>query len=435
MEPPPIWRRFYGVTEKKVDVEMTYEEALAGIHSRRTFSGGGATLDRIRRLMAALGDPQKQLRVVHIAGTNGKGSVSAMTAAALRACGYHVGLFTSPYLVDFRERIRLDGENISNEAMVSCYETVMSAETALEEAGCEPVNEFELVTAIGFLAFAQAKLDYVVLEVGLGGRTDPTNLISQPAACCITSISLDHTAILGHTLEAIAGEKAGIIKPGVPVVTARQKPEVYDVLVRRAEEVGAPLCPAPDVKPLCQDQHGTRFLCGNTELFIPLLGDYQMENAAAAWQLCRVLGLPEGLATEGLRQVSWPGRLQYFPGTPDYLIDAGHNPGGIAALCRTLEALFPERNITAVVSMMKDKDYASCIPMIARHACHVIGCTVGLPRSLAPEEIAGTAAVYCTSDAAATMESALTLAGQDTGNLILVCGSVFGAGEALRLLG
>ena len=413
---------------------MTYEEALAGIHSRRTFSGGGPTLDRIRRLMDALGNPQEQLKVVHIAGTNGKGSVSAMTERALRECGNHTGLFTSPYLVDFRERIRLDGENISKAELVSCYEAVMAEEKRLEEAGYEPVNEFELVTAIGFLAFARAKVDYAVLEVGLGGRTDPTNLVKKPAACCITSISLDHTQILGDTLEAIAGEKAGIIKPGVPVVAARQKPEVYGVIARRAEECSAPLCPAPDVSAIRQDRHGTTFHCGRTELTIPLLGDYQMENAAAAWQITRVLELPEDAVKRAFSQVKWPGRLQYLPGTPDYLIDAGHNPGGIQALCRTLEELFSDRKITAVVSMMKDKDYAACIPLIARHACHVIGCTVGLPRSLAPEEIARTAGEITKADWTAELASALALAERDPGNLIVVCGSVFGAGEALRVL-
>lgn len=414
---------------------MTYEEALAGIHSRRTFSGGGPTLERIRRLMDALGNPQERLKVVHIAGTNGKGSVSAMTAAALRACGYHVGLFTSPYLVEFRERIRMDGKNISEHDLISCYETVMAAERLLENQGFEPVNEFELVTAMGFLAFDRAKVDYAVLEVGLGGRTDPTNLVKQPAVCCITSISLDHTQILGDTLEKIAGEKAGIIKPEVPVVMARQKPEVFGVIARQAEQVYAPLYPAPDVEPLHQDKHGTRFLCGDTELLIPLLGDYQMENAAAAWQITRVLELPEDAVKQAFRTVSWAGRLQYIPGQPDYLIDAGHNPGGIDALCKTLRELFSDRRITAVVSMMKDKDYGVCIPEIANIADHVIGCTVGLPRSLAPEEIARLAGNDTRADWTEQMEQALALAGKDAGNLIVVCGSVFGAGEALKILG
>ena len=414
---------------------MTYEEALAGIHSRRTFSGGGPTLDRIRRLMDALGNPQERYKVVHIAGTNGKGSVSAMTAAALEACGYQVGLFTSPYLVDFRERIRLGGKNISKPDLVGCYETVMAAEKLLEQQGFEPVNEFELVTAMGFLAFDRAGVDYAVLEVGLGGRTDPTNLVEHPSVCCITSISLDHTQILGDTLEKIAGEKAGIIKPHVPVVTARQKPEVYGVIARQAEKLDAPLSPAPDVSPIRQDKTGTRFSCGKTELFIPLLGDYQMENAAAAWQIARVLELPEERVRQAFRTVSWAGRLQYIPGEPDYLIDAGHNPGGIHALCKTLRELFADRKITAVVSMMKDKDYGTCIPEIAKAADHVIGCTVGLPRSLAPEEIAHVAGAITRADWTERMEQALAKAEQDAGNLIVVCGSVFGAGKALKILG
>ena len=413
---------------------MTYEEALAGIHSRRTFSGGGPTLNRIRRLMDALGNPQEQLRVVHIAGTNGKGSVSAMTAAALGACGCRVGLFTSPYLVEFRERIRIDGKNISEQDLISCYETVMAAETALEKQGFEPVNEFELVTAMGFLAFARAKVDYAVLEVGLGGRTDPTNLVKQPAVCCITSISLDHTQILGDTLEKIAGEKAGIIKPGVPVVVARQKPEVFGVIARQAERVHAPLYAAPEVEPLQQDRHGTKFLCAGTTLEIPLLGDYQMENAAAAWEITRVLELPEAAVKQAFRRVSWAGRLQYISGKPDYLIDAGHNPGGIDALCKTLGELFSDRRITAVVSMMKDKDYGVCIPEIAKIAEHVIGCTVGLPRSLTPEEIAKTAGAYTKADWCEDVQGALEKARKDQGNLIVVCGSVFGAGEALKVL-
>ena len=413
---------------------MTYEEALAGIHSRRTFSGGGPTLDRIRRLMDALGNPQERYKVVHIAGTNGKGSVSAMTAAALRECGYRVGLFTSPYLVDFRERIRVDGKNISKLDLVSCYETVMAAEEKLESQGFEPVNEFELVTAIGFLAFYWAKVDYAVLEVGLGGRTDPTNLVRDPAVCCITSISLDHTQILGDTLEKIAGEKAGIIKWEAPIVMARQTPEVFEVIARQAEAVHAPLYFAPDVEPLHQDKHGTRFYCDDTELEIPLLGDYQMENAAAAWQITRVLGLPKDAVKRAFSQVSWPGRLQYIPGEPDYLIDAGHNPGGIQALCQTLKELFPDRKITAVVSMMKDKDYGVCIPEIAKIAAHVIGCTVGLPRSLAPEEIAKVAGEYTRADWSESFSGAMEMAKEDKGNLIVVCGSVFGAGEALKVL-
>lgn len=410
---------------------MTYEEALAGIHSRRTFSGGGPTLDRIRRLMDALGNPQEDFRAVHIAGTNGKGSVSAMMDGALRACGDRTGLFTSPYLVDFRERIRIGGEPISKEELTRCYELVMAQESALEKQGFEPVNEFELVTAIGFLAFSRAKVDDAVLEVGLGGRTDPTNLIAHPAVCCITSISLDHTAILGDTLEKIAGEKAGIIKAGCPVVVAKQEPEVLRVISERAEALGSPLYSAPAAEILEETRQGTRFRCGTAELFTPLLGRFQTENASAAYAACRVLGLPEEKGKAALAQVSWPGRLQYVPGAPDYLIDAGHNPGGIQALCQTLDSLFENRRITAVMSMMKDKDYASCIPEVARRADRVIGYSVGLPRSLSAREIAQAASEFCPAQSAESIHEALELARMDKESLILVCGSVFGAGAAL----
>ena len=415
---------------------MTYQQALDGIHSRRTFSKGGPTLSRIRRLMDALGNCQEQYKVVHIAGTNGKGSVSAMTAAALRACGYRVGLFTSPYLVDFRERIQIDGSMISREELISCYEMVMEQESRLERQGFEPVNEFELVTAVGFLAFSRAKVDYAVLEVGLGGRTDPTNLVKHPAACCITSISLDHTAVLGDTVAQIAGEKAGIIKPGCPVVFAEQTPEALAVLLEAAGEKGAPIYQAEPVIPLSQTRAGSRFLCGDTELCIPLLGDFQMENAAAVWKLCKVLRLPEERVKAALETVSWPGRLQYSKGTPALLVDAGHNPGGIEALCRGLDQLFSGQRIVTVMTMLGDKDFSACIPMVAKRSALLIGSSVGLPRSLSPRQVAQAASPFCPTLTADTVADALTLAraNAERGDLILVCGSVYGAGEALSLL-
>ena len=207
------------------------------------------------------------------------------------------------------------------------------------------------------------------------------------------------------------------------------------MIVEKAEEMAAPLYPAPDVEPLQQDKHGTKFLCGQRTLEIPLLGDYQMENAAAAWEITRVLELPEDAVKRAFQTVSWPGRLQYIPGEPDYLIDAGHNPGGIAALCKTLRELFSDRKITAVVSMMKDKDYETCIPEVAKLAEHVIGCSVGLPRSLRPEEIAKVAGAYTRADWCESFSGAMEMARMDDGNLIVVCGSVFGAGEALKVLG
>lgn len=415
---------------------MTYEEVLTQIHSRRTFSTGGPTLDRIRRLMAALGNPQEDFQTVHVAGTNGKGSCCAFLDGALRENGYSTGLFTSPYLKDFRERIRINGELISRENLISCYEQVMAVENRLEQQGCEPINEFELVTAMGFLAFSQAKVSHVVLEVGLGGRTDPTNLISRPAVSVIMPISLDHVAILGDTVAKIAAEKAGIIKPGRPVVVAPQPQEAMEVIGRTAEKQNAPLYQTEPVRSGKQEPWGSTFFVGNQQLRIGMLGRHQMDNAAAAWQVCRVLGLNEQKTATAFSTTLWPGRLQRIPGEPEFLVDAGHNQAGVAALTETLDRLFSDRPILSIMAMMKDKDYSVCIPAVASRSRLLIGTTVGLPRSLKPEELIEQGSAFCPGISASSMEEAIALAKKlaQPGELVLVCGSVYAAGAALSIL-
>ncbi len=415
---------------------MTAEEIVSAIHSRSRFSAS-ASLARISRLMERLGNPQDRYPCIHIAGTNGKGSVAAMVDAALRASGYRTGLFTSPYLVDFRERIQVNRRLIPEEQLIACYESVMAAETELETDGMEPVNEFELVTAVGFLAFARAGIDYAVIEVGLGGRCDATNVIARPAVTAITPVSLDHTAILGSTVREIAGEKAGILKPGCPVVVARQEPEARAVILQRAAEQGSPVTEIGQLQPGSGDKTGQTFRYDGQELTLPLLGRHQMENAATAWEICRILGLrPEHVQT-GLSGVSWPGRLQRIPGSPELLIDAGHNPAGIAAVCEVLDTLFSGRAVYAVMAMMRDKDFRQCIPQIASRASVLVAATVALPRSLPPEDLAAVAAPYCETrtaeSVAAGMETAKALAPDDA--LVLVCGSVYAAGAALREIG
>lgn len=412
---------------------MTYEEVLNGIHSRRAFSTGGPTLDRIRRLMEALGNPQESFRTVHVAGTNGKGSCCALVDGALRECGYQTGLFTSPYLKDFRERIRLDGEMISKEMLISCYETVMAAENHLEQQGCEPVNEFELVTAIGFLAFAHSGMEYVVLEVGLGGRTDPTNLIKTPAVAVIMPISLDHVAILGDTVAKIAGEKAGIIKEGCPVVVAPQTADALEVISHMAGEKQAPLYQTEPVSKAVQEKQGSSFFVGSQPLSIRLLGEHQMENAATAWQVCQVLGLPRDKTIAAFAKTPWPGRLQFFEGEPEILVDAGHNQAGVTALVHTLDTLFSGRSIIAIMAMMGDKDHEFCIPAVARRAKELIATTVGLPRSLSTQTLAQEAENYCPIQVAPSVKEALNMAKEraEQDDLILVCGSVYAAGDAL----
>lgn len=412
---------------------MTYQECLREIHSRKAFSTGGPSLSRISRLMGELGNPQDSLRVVHVAGTNGKGSACAMLAGALEANGYRTGLFTSPYLLEFRERIQIDRVPVTEETLIRGFQRVMEQERLLEAQGYEPVNEFELVTAIAFVIFAEEKTDYLVLEVGLGGRTDPTNLIKRPEAAVIMPISLDHTAVLGNTISEIAGEKAGIIKERCPVVLAKQPEEALGVFRKTAEEKHASLFAIDPVAGISCDRTGTRFLCGGQELNVSLLGEHQMENAAAVWKTLEVLGLQNEASRQSLAHVVWKGRLQYVPGSPDMLIDAGHNIAGVETLTAALSQLFPGKKIIAVMAMMKDKDYPVCIPMVARRARLLIGTTVGLPRSLRPGEVQEAAMPYCQTMTADSVEAGIRLAREAAGaeDLILVCGSVYAAGAAV----
>lgn len=414
---------------------MTYEACLARIHNRKTFSST-ASLVRMERLMERLGNPQNQLHCVHVAGTNGKGSVCALVESALRSSGFHTGLFTSPYLVDFRERIRVDGQMISEETLIACYKTVMTEEEKLEQAGFEPINEFELVTALGFLAFARMKVDYAVIEVGLGGRYDATNIIQTPEVSCIMPISLDHTSVLGNTVAEIAAEKAGIIKSGCPVVIAKQESAAMTVLQKTAAEKNSPAILTDSPKIHTYDKNGSRFSYHSVELSIPLLGQYQTENAAAAFEVCRCLGLSDEKIRQGFSSVKWPGRMQYVPGPVNMLIDAGHNPAGIRVLCQTLDSLFPEKEVIAVMAMMRDKDHSHCIPTIARHCKKLIATSISLPRALSPEELASEAEKYCKTETAPSVTAAIQSAKKQSlpGQLVLICGSVYAAGEAIQTI-
>lgn len=414
---------------------MTYEACLAGIHNRNTFSSV-ASLARMRRLLKRLGDPQDQIRCIHVAGTNGKGSVCALVESALRTSGFSTGLFTSPYLVDFRERIRVDGEMISEELLIACYETVMAEEQKLEQTGYEPINEFELVTALGFVAFAKAQVDYAVIEVGLGGRFDATNVIKSPVVSCIMPISLDHTAVLGNTVLEIAMEKAGIIKTSCPLVISQQLPEVQALLRCIAEEHDSPVTVVgmPDLQHF--DRTGSAFFYGDAEIKIPLLGRYQVDNAATAWEVCMRLNLPKAKVMQGFAAVRWPGRMQYIPGNVDMLIDAGHNPAGISVLLETIDQLFPSREIIAVMAMMRDKAHKICIPMVAQRCKKLIATAVELPRAMSPEELAAEANGICETETASSVIDAITAARAQAspGQLVLVCGSVYAAGEAQKTI-
>lgn len=418
---------------------MTYEECLSRFEDRQRFSGTPG-LARIGRLLRQLGDPQQSLRCVHIAGTNGKGSVSAMTASVLQRAGYRTGLFTSPHLVDFRERFRVDGALIEKDDFCRLSERVFAAQDALEREGFEATNEFETITALAFCYFAEKKCDYVLLEAGLGGRCDATNIIEKPAAICITSISFDHTAQLGDSIVQIAGEKAGIIKPGCMVVTpCTQAPDALRTIrfacVRRG--AGLRVTSLPEI--VKNGALGSRIRYdGDLEVTVPLTGLHQTENAACAIELCRLLGVDDACIAAGIAAARWPGRMQLLRSDPPVLLDAGHNQSGVHALCAALDSLYRGRAITVIMGMMRDKDYPECIRMLACRAQRFIGTQVEGARALDADIVASCAQCACSASVAAPdLAAALALARREMepDGVLVICGSVYLAGEALRLFG
>ncbi len=422
---------------------MTSEQALQYIHSTPNFARS-AGLHRIRGLLERLGNPQRQLRFVHLAGTNGKGSTAAMVAQVLQTAGYRTGLYTSPYLQRFHERIRLNGAEIPDHALSAITEQVRQAVECLTAEGVESPNEFELVTAIGLCYYAQQRADIVVLEVGLGGRYDATNVIDAPLACGITSISLDHTAVLGDTVEAIAQEKVGIIKGGSICVLAPGQQEAVRSLVRRTcADCSVPLLESSreGIFVLSADREGLHFLRMGRRYRLPLLGAHQRDNLCTALDLIEALRLqgveiPESAVEEGLAQVRWPGRMELLHGGT-ILLDCCHNPDGIAALCRGLDAIFPQVPILTVMGMLRDKDYTTGIGMLARRSRAFFAVSPPSPRALAPEEIAAAAAQNCREvRPCATLQEALAAARQERreGELVVICGSIPLVGAARELL-
>ncbi len=328
-------------------------------------------LEVIRELCARLGNPQRALRCIHIAGTNGKGSCAAMTAAVLRAAGYRTGLYTSPDLTGPWERIKADGVDIN----LSDFAAV----TARVQAACAGLDEpsfFEKMTAAAFLWFAESRCDYVVLETGLGGRLDATNIIEKPVVSIIMPIGLDHTAVLGDTLSAIAGEKAGIIKPGCPVVCAPQESEALAVIRARCASADAPLHEV-DINKLTPGPcslAGQRFSYGDlADVDIGLLGRHQAENACAVLETARLLGISETDIRTGLATAKWPCRFEYIPGTPPFILDGAHNPHGAAALAAGLGTYLPGQRCAMLMGAMADKDWRGVLrlmePLAARFIC------------------------------------------------------------------
>lgn len=416
---------------------MTYEEAIQKINSLLRF-GVKPGLSRMRRLLAELGNPQDALRCVHVAGTNGKGSVCALLSAVLTQAGYRTGLFTSPYVSDFSERFQINGETIPHVELCALVEEVFPVVQSLEDQGIT-ITEFEAITALAFVWFARRKCDAVVLEVGLGGRLDATNVIESPVVSVITSISLDHTAILGDSVEKIAWEKAGIVKPGRPVVCyAGQDPAAFRVLQETARERGSRLVQAPDTaRVLDSGLHGTTFEYQGKELPLPFLGGHQIKNAETALVAVQVLreegfSVPDKALQAGFSQARIPARLELLCESPVVLLDGAHNPEGTAALAAALRQLLPGRRLVALMGMLADKDVDTALANLKGLFSQVVTLAPQNPRALSAQALAekwrplGVAA-----DAAETVEEALDrcfhFAGTD--GAVVVGGSLYLAGD------
>lgn len=364
---------------------MTYEQALEYIHSNH-WQGKKPGLKRIRALLARLGDPQKRLNFIHVAGTNGKGSVCACLASVLQAAGYRVGLYTSPFLIRFNERFQVNGLPISDEALCRVTQAIQPAAQSMEE----PPTEFELITALAMVWFLQQNCDIVVLEVGLGGALDPTNVIDPPALAIITALGLDHTRELGGTLPQIAAAKAGIIKPGSPVVSYGRCPEADAVIARTAAEQGAPLT-VPDWDSLrvrAFAPNGTVMDFGSfSGLRLPLLAAYQPSNAALAITGLLVLrekgwSISDEAIRQGIAAVSWPGRFELLRAKPPFLLDGSHNPQGIRATAESLALRYPGQKFVFLLGVMADKDVGAMITALAPLALCFVTVTPHTPRAM-----------------------------------------------------
>ena len=418
---------------------MTGQEAIEYIYSV-SWRGSSPGLSRTQELLRRMGNPEKTLRFIHIAGTNGKGSTAAMLDACLRKAGYRTGLYTSPPLLCFHERMRINGEPITDGELGEITEEIRKHADAMED---KP-TEFELITAVAFAFFARQRAEIVVLETGMGGTLDSTNVIPSPEAAVICNIGLDHTQFLGATLPEIASAKAGIIKPGTTAVCYEAAPEVEEVFAARCKEVGAELRMV-DFSGLTEHSRsldGQVFSFGERkELRLALLGRHQTRNAAVALTVLDALRargwqIPEEAIREGLASVVWRGRFELLRRDPLIVIDGGHNPQCIEALAQNVRDYLPGVPLTILTGVLADKDHGEMYPLLLPLAKRFVTITPGSPRALNGRELAkelqalGAEAHFAENEEQGVRE-ALRLAKEDDG-AVLVCGSLYMLGDVIR---
>ncbi|HCA04807.1 MAG TPA: bifunctional folylpolyglutamate synthase/dihydrofolate synthase [Ruminococcaceae bacterium] len=414
---------------------MSYEASLEKIHSLLTF-GSRPGLDRMKALLDRLGNPQDKLKFVHVAGTNGKGSVCAMLSSVLVAAGYKTGLFISPYIIDFRERIQINNRMISRETLEKAVDETYPVLMKLRDEGVV-ITEFEYVNALEFYIHAQEKCDVVVLETGMGGTLDCTNVIKPPLCSVITVIGLDHTAVLGDTIEQIASQKAGIIKTGSFAVSSRQESPAMAVIENTAREKNVPLIKSGSVKinGLQSCLSGSSFEALGIKIKLNLSGAHQVENAKtalAALEYMRKNGLlkiSDDDISSGFANAKNPARLELMGTNPTVLIDGAHNPNGARALANAVKEFLPEKKIFCVTGMLADKDVGSVIGILAPMFERVFTVSVDNPRTMSAGELArryreAGADAVSRGDKTEAVNNALALAKAENG-VLLICGSLY----------
>lgn len=421
--------------------DLNYQEIVNYIEEIPKFTVKNPP-EHTKELLNRLGNLQNRMKVIHVAGTNGKGSTCAYLASMLSAGGYRTGLFTSPHLVKINDRFRINGTIMSDDDFVKSFETV---KRVIDEAGADGFahpSYFETLFLMGIEYFYRKNVDYLVLETGLGGGKDPTNCVEKPLACIITSISIDHVQYLGDTIPAIASEKAGIIKPGVPVIYDAHTAEAAEVIRARAKELGSPayaLCPQQyELKE--QSRQGIRFAFEGEELEIPYIAQYQMMNASLAYFTMKKLQPVHGIAgdtlKEGSRNVKWPGRMETI--LPGVIVDGAHNADGVGQFIKTVEQFRKGHRIVLLFSAVSDKEYEKMIRLICGRIMPdaVVTTQIQGERKILAEELAdifiagGAKNVAAEPDVKRAFEKALEL---QQGGMVFCVGSLYLIGEIQAL--
>lgn len=421
---------------------MNYTEAVDYIETIPKFTVKHPP-EHTRELLSRLGNAQEGIKIIHVAGTNGKGSVCAYLNAILLAGGKKTGLFTSPHLVRINERFQINGEDVSDEQFLDAFLKVEKAAKEYEAEGEGHPSYFETLFLMGMLIFKEAGVEYLVMETGLGGRLDATNVVEKPLACIITSISRDHTEYLGDTLEAIAGEKAGIIKAGVPVIYDASQPGPASVIAAKAKEMGSPAWPMePSFYEMkTQSREGITFTFAypggeKAELAIPYVAKYQMMNASLAFYMMHILqdvhDIPKNVLAEGLSKIKWPCRMEMA--APGVIIDGAHNEDGIAQFVSTAGYFAKENEITILFTAVADKHYHEMIGEICEgiHPSHVVATQIDGSRVVPAEVLAedfrkaGCTDVCAEPEIGAAYEKAL---GKKGSGMLFCVGSLYLAGE------